>query len=321
MFQETKNKNNPNISTGFFGKLPGFNDFIKYNAAGKEILTIDNWIQEGLALAKLKYKNQWKNYYDNLSNVNFVYPFTGTDSTTIGVIAPGNDKSGRSFPFLMFSNIKKNIDDELSFYLLPYIFKDLFYSFDEIVEANKMIDDTTGLKSLIDNLKVSHVIYPLVINDYKKFISENRLSDFFSLGSENKFYLKEFFNNNLKIFEHFICFNYSTELYQPNNSFMICYCINLLQKIFKNSDSQPGIFWMQLDDKSWLLYLTFTKPTPKDFVDLLFYNRTLFMTSEENSTENKKNFYSGDSLIRDNSIINGNISLNEFLNSITNCII
>ena len=318
MLQETKNINNPNFSTGFFGKLSGFTDFIKYKAAGKEILTIDNWIQEGLALAKLKYKNQWKNYYDSLSSINFVYPFTGTDSTTIGVITPGNDKSGRSFPFIMFSNIKKNINDDLSFYLLPYAFKDLFYSFDEIVESNKMIEDTSGLKSLIDNLKLYQISHALVINDYKKFISENRLSDFYSLGNENNLNLKEYFKNNLKIFEHFICFSCSTELNNPNNSFIICYCIQLLQKVFKNSDIQPGIYWMQLDDKSWLLYLTFTKPTPKDFIDLLFYDRTLLMTSEDNSNENKKDFYTGDSLIRDNSIISGNLSLNEFLNSIRN---
>jgi len=68
MLQETKTINNTNVSTGFFGKLPGFTDFIKYNAAGKEILSIDNWLQEGLALVKLKYKNDWKNYYNNFSN-------------------------------------------------------------------------------------------------------------------------------------------------------------------------------------------------------------------------------------------------------------
>jgi len=321
MFQETKNLNNPNISTGFFGKLPGFNDFIKYNAAGKEILTIDNWIQEGLALAKLKFKNEWKNHYDNLASINFVYPFTGTDSTTIGVIFPSNDKSGRSFPFLMFSNFKKNINVDLSFYLLPYTFKDLFYSFDEIVEANEMIEDTSGLRYVIDNLQLNESSNGLVISDYRKFISETKLCDVLDIENETQLNIKNLFKNNLKIFEHFICFNYRADLNQPNNSLMICYCINLLQKVFKNSDTQPGIFWMQLDDKSWLVYLTFNKPTPKDFIDLLFYNRTLFMNSEENSNERKKDFYSGDSLIHDNSIVNSSISLNEFLNSITNYIV
>ena len=37
MLQDTRTINNSDVSTGFFGKLPGFTDFIKYNAAGKEI--------------------------------------------------------------------------------------------------------------------------------------------------------------------------------------------------------------------------------------------------------------------------------------------
>ena len=36
------------ITTGYFGKLPKFADFIKHNASGDEILLIDNWIQEGI---------------------------------------------------------------------------------------------------------------------------------------------------------------------------------------------------------------------------------------------------------------------------------
>lgn len=316
MLQESRTTDNRNFSTGFFGKLPGFTDFIKYNAAGKEILTIDNWLQEGLALAKLKYKNDWKNYYNNSLTLNFVYPFTETDNATIGIISPSNDKSGRSFPFLMFSNIKRNVNDSLSFYLIPSARREIFNLFEDIVEANKSVEDTSGLKSLINNMKLSFVNDVLVANDYKKFISENKLYNVFDLDNENKFNLNDYFENKLKIFEHFICFSYTKELNHSNNSFMISYSVQLLQKIFKYSNSTPGIFWTQLDDKSWLLFLIFTKPTPKDFVDLLIYNRTSLIDSEENSNEYKKELHSGNSLFRNNSIISSDISLSEFLNSI-----
>ena len=320
MLQETRTINNPNGSTGFFGKLPGFTDFIKYNAAGKEILTIDNWLQEGLALAKLKYKNDWKNYYNNSLTLNFVYPFTGTDNTTIGVISPSNDKSGRSFPFLMFSNIKKNVNDGSSIYLIPTAHKGIFQFLSDIIDENRLTEETSSLKSLTDNLKLSDMNNVLLAEDYKKFISENKLSDVFKLGNENQIILNDFFENNLKIFEHFICLSFTTDLNLTHNSFMISYYIQLLQKIFKNSDSTPGIFWTQLDDKSWLLFLIFTKPSPKDFIDLLFYNRGSIITSEENANHSKKEFHTGNSLFRNNSVISGNISLSEFLNSIRNYI-
>ena len=318
---ETKTINNPNVSTGFFGKLPGFTDFIKYNAAGREILTIDNWLQEGLALAKLKYKNEWKNYYNNSLTLNFVYPFTGTDNTTIGVISPSNDKSGRSFPLIMFRNIKKNVNDGLSYYLIPTAHREIFQFLTDIIDENRLTEDTSSLKSLTDNLKLSDINNVLLADDYKKFISETKLCDVpCNSENENHFNLNDFFEDNLKIFEHFICYSYATDLNHSNNSFIICYYIQLLQKVFKNSDSTPGIFWTQLDDKSWLLFLIFTKPSPKDFIDLLFYNRASLITSEENANDNKKEFHTGNSLFRNNSVISGNISLSELLNSIRNYI-
>ena len=273
-----------------------------------------------MALAKLKYKNDWKNYYNNSLTLNFIYPFTGTDNTTVGVIAPSNDKSGRSFPFIMFNNIKKHFSDNSSFYLIPSEFGKIFNLLGDVLEVNKNVEDTSGLKSLIDNVKLSNVNDVLISNSYKKFISETKLCDILVSENENQINLNDLFEDKLKIFEHFICFSYATDLNQLSNSFILSYYIQLLQRVFKNSDSTPGIFWAQLDDKSWLLFLIFTKPSPKDFIDLLFYNRGSLITSEENANDNKKEFHTGNSLFRNNSIINANISLSEFLNSIRNYI-
>lgn len=273
-------------------------------------------MQEGLALVKLKYKNEWKNYYNTTSSINFVYPFTGTENTTFGVISPSNDKSGRSFPFIMFSNIKKNVNDDLSLYLIPSAYKEVFYSLMEIVDANKLVEDTSGLKSLTDNVKLSDVNRALVLDDYKKFISETKLCDILDSENENPIHLNNFLDNKLKIFEHFIGINFPTNSNQQNNSFIISYYVQLLQKVFKNSDSTPGIFWTQREDKPGFLFLSFIKPTPKDFINFLLYFRTSTLTRYENTQDNKKVFRSVNSIFRDNSIVNSNISLDEFLNSI-----
>jgi hypothetical protein len=252
--------------------------------------------------------------------LNFVYPFTGTDNTTIGVITPSSDKSGRSFPFLMFNNIKKNVNDSLSFHLIPSAHREIFDLLSDVVEVNKTVEDTSGLKSLIDNLKLSNVNDVLIENDYKKFISETRLCDIHVSENENQINLNGQFVDKLKIFEHFMCFSFTADLNLTHNSFIISFYIQLLQKIFKNSDSTPGIFWTQLDDKSWLLFLIFTKPSPKDFIDLLIYNSTSLLTLEGNKQDDKKEFHSGNSLFRNNSAISANISLLEFLSSIRNYI-
>lgn len=316
MLQDTRTINNSDVSTGFFGKLPGFTDFIKYNAAGKEIQTIDNWLQEGLALAKLKYKNEWKDHYNNTSSINFIYPFTGTDNTTIGVISPSNDKSGRCFPFIMFGNIKKNVYDDLLYYLIPSAYKGVFDSFCDIADVNKSIEETSSLKSLTDNVKLAGVSLGLFSNDYKKFISETKLCDILDKENGNQFDIKFFFENRLKISEHFVCFNFSSSSYEKTDSFMLSFYIQLLHKIFKSSDSIAGVFWTLRDDSNLQLFLYFAKPTPKDFIDLLFYDRNSPNSSDENTGDIKKEFRSMNSIFRDNSIVDGRISIIDFLNSI-----
>ena len=67
-----------------------------------------------------------------------------------------------------------------------------------------------------------------------------------------------------------------------------------------------------LDDNSGFLFLSFTKPTPKDFIDLLLSNRISETSNENIAMENQ----TGKSLVRDNSTINGSITLQEFLDSV-----
>ncbi|MEO8232926.1 MAG: type VI secretion system-associated protein TagF [Ignavibacteriota bacterium] len=307
---------NKNILAGYFGKLPGFPDFIKYNAAGKEILIIDTWLQEGLALAKLKFGNEWRNYYNNSSRITFIYPFTGTDNITLGIISPSNDKSGRSFPFLTFGIIKKNSEADLSYFMVPCAYKELFHNFNEIIELYKMTEDTSGLKSVIDNMIMHNLIDASVLKTYPKFISETKICEIFKLENENSFTLNDLFEKDIKIFDHFISISYRAELNQLSSSFIISFYIQFLQKIFKNPDTTPGVFWIQNDDAG-ILFLTFTKPTPKDFIDLFFSNQVLQNSSKDIDGENKKSHQSGRSIVRGNPVFNSSISLNEFLNTVS----
>jgi type VI secretion system ImpM family protein len=305
--------NNKNIVSGFFGKLPGFPDFIKYNSAGKEILAIDSWLQEGLALAKLKFKNDWKSYYNNLTKINFIYPFTGTDNITIGSISSSNDQSGRSYPFIMFSIINKSSITELSNFLIPYAFKEILFELDKIIAMNKMAEDTANLKHSIDNLRMQNLVTAYILSDYRKFLSGAKLSNMFELEEGNETSLNDLIEKHIKIYEHFVSISYKIISDQPDDFVLVCFCIQLLQKIFKNSNS-AAVFWFQCDDNSGLLFLSFTKPTPKDFVDLMLNNSSSNAQLEIIDEHIKREYHSGKSLVKDGSTINNNVSLNEFLN-------
>ncbi|MDT3697580.1 MAG: type VI secretion system-associated protein TagF [Ignavibacterium sp.] len=303
--------NTKNVTTGFFGKLTGFADFIKYNASGNEILTVDSWLQEGLALAKLKLKNEWKNYYDKISNINFIYPFTDTDNITIGIMVPSCDKSGRSYPFLVFRNIEKKANEPN--YLIPSFYNRLFVSFEEVIEENKTIQDTADLKAVMDNLNQFGSKNPNIFNDYKNFVSRTDLNSLFGFDDNEVIQLNNYLENNIKIFLHLICIKYKSTGVQSDSNLIISFYIQLIQILFKNPNTSPAVFWIKYDDNSGVIFFTFSKPTPKDFIDLLLNSNNSEITvntTDQNSISNGKN------LIQDGLMIDYNLNLTEFLNYI-----
>ncbi|HEY6906473.1 MAG TPA: type VI secretion system-associated protein TagF, partial [Ignavibacteriaceae bacterium] len=110
------NKSSEEIVSGYFGKLPEFNDFIKFNAGSPDILFIDSWLQEGLAQVKSKFKSEWKEKYDSLPPTGFFIPAPSSDKIMAGMMYAGKDKSGREFPFIIYSLISGKIFD--SYYLV-----------------------------------------------------------------------------------------------------------------------------------------------------------------------------------------------------------
>lgn len=297
---------NKNIASGFFGKLSGFPDFIKYNSAGKEILSIDTWIQEGLALAKLKMKNDWKNYYNILPKMNFIYPFTGTDNITVGSIVSSGDRSGRSYPFIMFSLINKCLIAESSQFLIPYDCKEIYLRFEKIISENLNAVDTANLKTGVENLSISIPDSVNISSDYKNFLSTFKLINLFELEEGKEILLSELFEKHIKIYDHFVSFSYKLSPDKHDDFIIVSLFVQLSQMIFKNINSIPAAFWYQVKENSGLVLISFTKPTAKDYVDLLLLN----------NSESGLEFKTGKSLIRENSFVKTSFTLTEFLNSV-----
>ena len=185
---------NISIETGFFGKLPKFADFVKLNATGTEISVVDNWLQEGLSLARLRYKNDWKNYYQNSNKINFIFPFTGTDRVIVGNLFPSNDKSGRIFPFIFFTNFKKEIIKKLPLHLALLEFNGLFKYFESIFQANYNNENLNEMKSLLIGSAATYLGQISLENTYREFINDNSIGNIFSLSEEDE---NNFENNSL----------------------------------------------------------------------------------------------------------------------------
>jgi type VI secretion system ImpM family protein len=308
------------VTTGYFGKLPKFADFAKYNASGDEILLMDYWIQEGIRLAKLKYKNNWKIYYKNTSPIYFIFPFTGTERITIGIICPSEDKSGRNFPFLIFGNIKKDLISGSQVHLLPLNFKGYFESITEVYNNIYLTEDLSEMKLQTNNLSDLTISTKSSENIYDNYLADTSVEKLFQQSLNNFDYDKvhtvsDLFENRIEIIEHSPAVKFNFDFQADNKLLDTCFYIQLLLKIFERTNFFPAVFWNTIQDELISLSLYFQKPTPLNFLDLINSSdesrndTTLKKKKEENLAQDLS------SVFKKNLTINYSHSLREFINS------
>ena len=301
---------------GYFGKLPGFNDFVKFNAGGEELLVLDKWLQDGLLSAKMKLKSEWVNYYRSSEQFFFFYPFTGTKRALAGLLIPGLDKSGREFPFIIFFYINKDQLINVPSHLIPMILIDILSEFKAVIIDIASITDLS-----IINERLNKISYNINNLNYKNNIYQNYLSNTSQAAFWNRIIegyddsAKLLFLNNLfisameskeKVIPVIISFISDHDHYINYFSFFI----HLTLTFQKTPYLIPAVFWTGSENKNHLLFFYPNKPLPNNFIDLI-YKRTdenLFVNNTErqniNSTVNSfKN------------LLNKNWTLKEFLRS------
>jgi type VI secretion system protein ImpM len=91
------------MKVGFFGKLPGYGDFVQRNTHPALIDTWDNWLLQSLEISRQQLGDNWKEIYFNSPIWRFTLP-TGTlggtaNSWISGFMMPSVDSAGRCYPF------------------------------------------------------------------------------------------------------------------------------------------------------------------------------------------------------------------------------
>ncbi|NQY36783.1 MAG: type VI secretion system-associated protein TagF [Alteromonadaceae bacterium] len=88
------------MKIGFFGKLPGYGDFIQRNVSPQLINYWDNWILQSIESSRTQLRDNWQVRYFNSPIWRFVIGNDILSETTItGFMMPSVDKSGRCYPF------------------------------------------------------------------------------------------------------------------------------------------------------------------------------------------------------------------------------
>lgn len=279
-------------SLGFFGKLPQFPDFIKYRAGAEEFILFDDWLQKGIASAKSKLGNSWKDLYSNSNNFEFFFPTKRNDSIISGVLFPSEDKSGRQYPFIIFSILQNNPFSPNQAGSLPLVLnsfyyraKQLFNNVSESTDLNQILSEFNKTEFRLNPVLAAETIF----NEYlestsaKEFISRTRFDNI----NNNVYEQTE--NNSIAI-------NFRTD--DDNNNFDTGFIIHLYTILFGQTKIFPYIFKTLTADSIVELFLYFNQPEPTEYVKLI------------NSWKSTINVFNP---LFDK--ININISLREFLNN------
>jgi type VI secretion system protein ImpM len=139
------------FSIGCFGKLPIYPDFIRHNASNKEIVQLDQWIQEGIQFAKIKMGQPWADKFSNSNLWNFLFHCDDAGHFLLGVYLPSRDTGGRLYPFLIFLRVDRSIF-QLPLYFAPLFFLTFLNGARDLVQDGWKGMDIKALLSAVANM-------------------------------------------------------------------------------------------------------------------------------------------------------------------------
>ena len=88
------------MKIGYFGKLPGYGDFIQRNVSPEFVKQWDNWLLKSIESSREQLSEHWRTRYFNSPIWRFVITQGALiDLPVTGFMMPSVDKSGRCYPF------------------------------------------------------------------------------------------------------------------------------------------------------------------------------------------------------------------------------
>ncbi len=89
-----------------FGKTPRMGDFLRVGSGGPAGEALEQWVEQGLALAEAKRGREWPGIYASGATYAFIFRpprATNLREALVGVLKPSVDAVGRRFPLVVYS--------------------------------------------------------------------------------------------------------------------------------------------------------------------------------------------------------------------------
>jgi type VI secretion system ImpM family protein len=157
------NKNIPESEpvshVGCFGKLPIYDEYIRYNMNKRSVLELDEWIQQGYA----HHSRGFQTRHQSMELHDYVYHFVFTGSgyhhcSVLGAMMGSHDKCGRQFPFVIFKLLpNQNTKDLTSTF--PCAYRSFLDKALTLCSTDWSLQPITILMKRVDALNTAGVIF------------------------------------------------------------------------------------------------------------------------------------------------------------------
>lgn len=268
--------NNESLSFGYFGKLPQYADFIKHKAGAEEFSLLDDWLQKGIASAKIKFKSDWKSVYSKSPVYEFFFPVKKNESVIAGVLYPGLDKSGREFPFIIFSLLKKKSFNQKQNGSLPLKLNRFYYQAKQLFTIAANSTDVNSINTEFNKAAITLNTSSAIENLFEEYLSStsvNELNDRIFARLENDSQSQG------------ISFNADDENYNFDSGFLI----QLSCMVNRDTDSLPFIFRTRIQDYNANIFIYSTQPDAEEFSKLITSETSNKLINQLTNFSNKHN--------------------------------
>jgi type VI secretion system ImpM family protein len=265
-----------------FGKLPAFGDFVRYNAAGKEIQSLDQWFQEGLLFAKTRLHPNWDLAYKRAPGYRFIFPFRNNQKSLAGLFQSSVDKIGRTYPFILALLIDNSFIPSKYLHLAPVFFNTFMEKADILLAEATQEQALQNIPDKVEALGTT-VIQSMntSIDLYNNFKNGTLISQYISrmsvsTDSARKILLFENIIEQLKLMQKYNLNQLNYGLRLPLgidfqfNIFEATFWLDILGRLFPQYSSIPSLFYTANGPFShFYLYVFFNSPSPKNYVNLI----------------------------------------------------
>jgi type VI secretion system protein ImpM len=265
-----------------FGKLPSFGDFIRHNAASREVLAFDEWIHQGLYYSRAHFGASWDQAFAAAPQYHFLFYPENADRFLVGLMQPSRDKSLRSYPFVVSLLIDRRRIAEGRSHLLPITLSQFLVGSRQLVsralngmDAREIADQTQSLSFAALDQVASESVYRT------EFLEKVGLERFWqnlfgSFNDPRKYLILNNLGETLQPFKSRGLHRLTLGLRFPLSSdpssatYEVCFWVQLCLTILGAPAVTPILFWAgHQDTHPGYLFLFFRQPSPRNYLQLL----------------------------------------------------